>query len=881
MSDTRFRRLRHILISTTAIAALSAPAFAQETTTTVETVVVTAQKTEQNIQVVPIAITAFTARALEQKGITDVASLSNSAPNVTFDGGVPFGGSTGVLSAYIRGIGQMDFAFNQDPGVGVYLDGVYLARSVGANTDLLDVQRIEVLKGPQGTLFGRNTIGGAISIVTRDPGSEFAYQAEITAGDYNRFDVRGYVDLPLSDNLRTSISFSTKRRDGFLERVPFPTGMSDPRWLAAANAGGLFAPGDAFFPGSPQGDCVGAVSCPTIVDSIHAGVMTDYETHDVEGGESQWNLRGKAVWQTSESWKFTLALDYSNIDEPGQATRPFVINPDYPGGLGGLANACLLPIADFLPNGPVICGPRGAPGSTYALDAAAYANLVPGQWYKANFDGDPNNNRLPYGPWFVHPDKDRSYSTGPSFSRIKQWGAAFTVDWDVSDNMHVKSISAHRAMSFQAGLDGDGSPLNIHEVSFKEGQRQWSQELQVTGQAFNDSVDYVLGVFYFNEFGNIHDYVTFPALFLQVDGNNLLDTTAWAGFFHFDWHITDQLSVIIGGRYTEEDKDFQGFQHDLNAFVYKISGCWHIDGFGGLPTVDPITDLCRQQLGFPDPNDPTRFFPPGVQNLKFDNFSPNLGLRYQIDEDAMVYATYSEGFKTGNWTTRLSNPHPVYNDSLHFDPEFAKSYEAGFKADFAGGRMRLNGAAFYSKYDGIQLNFQVGISPTLQNAGDARIWGGELEFTGVFNDNFTLAASVGYLNAKYESITPGAGSNGVLLTVNEELPKTPEWKININPQFTWPMGDSGSLMFMLDYTYTSEIFNDVQNTPELARDPTHMLNASMTYEAPSGNWEVVVGGTNLTDERFIVTGVNQGGIQIIYGSYNRPREWFATLRIRS
>ena len=102
--------------------------------------------------------------------------MSNIAPNVTLDAGTPFSGSSAVLSAYIRGIGANDFAFNIDPGVGVYLDGVYLARSVGANQDLPDVERIEVLKGPQGTLFGRNTIGGAISIVTHDPGKEFAFK---------------------------------------------------------------------------------------------------------------------------------------------------------------------------------------------------------------------------------------------------------------------------------------------------------------------------------------------------------------------------------------------------------------------------------------------------------------------------------------------------------------------------------------------------------------------------------------------------------------------------------------------------------------------------------------------------------------------------------
>ncbi len=160
----------------------SSAAYAQASGGGIETVTVTAEKRSENIQNVPIAITAFTGSELQSKDVTGLAQLSAMTPNVTLDAGTPFGGDSSVLSASIRGIGSDDFAFNIDPAVGVYLDGVYLARTIGANQDLLDVQRIEVLKGPQGTLFGRNTIGGAISIVTRDPGDHFDWKARSRPG---------------------------------------------------------------------------------------------------------------------------------------------------------------------------------------------------------------------------------------------------------------------------------------------------------------------------------------------------------------------------------------------------------------------------------------------------------------------------------------------------------------------------------------------------------------------------------------------------------------------------------------------------------------------------------------------------------------------------
>src|SRR5215470_15757809 len=186
-------------------------------------VIVTAQRREEKLQDVPIALTAFTSDALKSRSVTAIQALNNLTPGVNLDAGSPFSGDRSVLSASIRGIGQDDFAFNLDPGVGVYLDGVFLARTIGANQNLLDVDRIEVLKGPQGTLFGRNTIGGAISIVTHTPGKERRFIAQATTGRYNRRDFAFTADLPISDKLLSSITVSSLVRDGYQKSIPFPS----------------------------------------------------------------------------------------------------------------------------------------------------------------------------------------------------------------------------------------------------------------------------------------------------------------------------------------------------------------------------------------------------------------------------------------------------------------------------------------------------------------------------------------------------------------------------------------------------------------------------------------------------------------------------------
>src|SRR5581483_9266647 len=186
-------------------------------------IVVTAERRSENIQSVPIAVSAFTADQLQSRNLTDVHTLGAITPGVNLDAGAPFSGDRSVLSASIRGVGQDDFAFNLNPAVGVYLDGVYLARTIGANQNLLDVDRVEILKGPQGTLFGANTEGGAISIVTHTPGNETRFIAQATGGSLNRRDFAFTADLPLIDNtLLSSITVSSQVRDGWVKVIPYP-----------------------------------------------------------------------------------------------------------------------------------------------------------------------------------------------------------------------------------------------------------------------------------------------------------------------------------------------------------------------------------------------------------------------------------------------------------------------------------------------------------------------------------------------------------------------------------------------------------------------------------------------------------------------------------
>jgi len=193
-----------------------------------EEIVVTARKRSENLQETPVSITALTASAISEAKLLDVKDIENLTPNLNFIIGADGSGST--LQAFIRGVGQFDFAVTTDPGVGVYVDGVYLARTVGANLEFSDVERVEVLRGPQGTLFGKNAVGGAINVVTRAPRGDTRYSAELTAGDDNYMALDGYVEFPLGDDVAGSLSVLWREYDGWQRRDRGDDAGNDDMW---------------------------------------------------------------------------------------------------------------------------------------------------------------------------------------------------------------------------------------------------------------------------------------------------------------------------------------------------------------------------------------------------------------------------------------------------------------------------------------------------------------------------------------------------------------------------------------------------------------------------------------------------------------------------
>ena len=200
--------------------AISVAGLSTTASATLEEVVVTARKTAESLQDTPISVTALSGDRLEDMGLSRITKLQNVTPNLVFQNTPAYSGAGNNAAVYIRGVGQKDFVPTIDPGVGIYVDEVYLGRSAGAVLDMIDIQQVEILRGPQGTLFGKNTIGGAISITTTKPNEEFGGKVDIKVGTDERRNIRGVLNVPLSDTLFARGSFGSLQQDGYVFR-PF------------------------------------------------------------------------------------------------------------------------------------------------------------------------------------------------------------------------------------------------------------------------------------------------------------------------------------------------------------------------------------------------------------------------------------------------------------------------------------------------------------------------------------------------------------------------------------------------------------------------------------------------------------------------------------
>jgi iron complex outermembrane receptor protein len=457
------------------------------------------------------------------------------------------------------------------------------------------------------------------------------------------------------------------------------------------------------------------------------------------------------------------------------------------------------------------------------------------------FTPEQLNNPLCYNDRYVL-GPGRSAGTYPQYSDLDVRGVSLIVDYDAGP-VDLKSITSYRDLESEFSRDFDGSDLVIADLYEALDQHQFSQELQLLGSALDDRLSWIAGLYYFEESGDNPSLVELrPA---TVISGGAFGTTSWAAFSQATLDVTDRWSLTLGLRYTDEEKDFTPDQYVVSINV--------------PPQILPLP-----------PGTP--LLPSVEKTISAEEWIPLASLSFDWTPDLMTYLSYSEGFKSGGFTQRVFPP----EESIPtFDPEFVQVYELGFKFTGASGRLRLNGAAFHTQYDDMQVLTAnlTRVGPFIENAAQAEIDGFELELAAIPADGWNLQAGIGYLDPQYKEIEEGA----LEISTDNKFRRISDWSFNTSISKDIELS-GGRLTPRVDWSYRSSYFNDSANTPALETEGQHLISLKLSWEHIRHGLMLEVGVDNLLDDEYLANGFLQPNFGMIESLYDRGQQWYVRAR---
>jgi iron complex outermembrane receptor protein len=735
------------------MAVLAESALAQSV---LEEVTVTARKRTETLQEVPVAVTAFTASQLDSFDVQSVMDLSARVPNFQAPRNTV---SFAAPQFYMRGAGRAENNWNFENAVAVFVDGVYLQSTAGAYIDMLDIESVEVLRGPQGTLYGRNATTGAISFTTRAPELEQTrILAEATLGSNERRDIKFTYSTPIIENeLGVKVDLFRTENSGYATLV--------------------------------------SVDGATLDDEV----------------ASQEHIGGRLgfLWSASDAVDLQLILEASEQDNGTNLITP-IIPTDFSQYVSKSGSSTWIP--------------------QYGPNVGAFEPL-----------------------------------TGNGGSDFDGFNAVFKATVDLSFAT-LTSITGWREYSdtYSSQLSGQGTPVPFgpginawSHVDSDNDFEQFTQEFQLAGD-LTDRLDYVAGIYYFQNDWTQRQYVgallpiefspvcCFPGQSERFGGawdDTAQDSESVAIYFDATYQMTDSVSVFFGGRQTWDEKS-------VDYLAYFEDGVTVIPGFPVNPSED------------------------------WSEFTPRVGVDWQLNDDVLLYVSYARGFKSGALEGARATD-PVFA-STWLAPEIVDTYEFGLKADWFSSRLRTNLAVFTSEYsDKVDL-----ITPQAAAVADVDIDGIELDVSWIPVDSVTVWGNVGYLDAKYTSadsdhpIFDDVGIPGNAPGLGAEPVVTPEYTFAVGANYFLPLGNGGGLSFQLDYSGVADHYSGlgVGNFDSEIVEAYELLGANVTYTSPDERWSLSLGGDNLTDEEYWTTTM----FGFIPGrTYGDEATWYLRLRYQT
>jgi len=840
-----------LLLGAAGLGCLAAATAAQAQEGDSTEIIVTANKRSENIAKVGLTITAMSGETMQERKVVSLEDVTSIVPGLVY---TPSTTNTPIFT--LRGVGFNESSLGVYPAVSVYIDQAPLPFPVLASHTAFDLERVEVLKGPQGTLFGQNSTGGAINYIAAKPTSSWQAGGEIGYGRFNQVDGNAFISGPLSDTVRVRISSA----------------------------------------------------------ALHSGDwQTSYTRRDTNGHQSYVAGRFLLDWDASEKLKFSLNVN-GWVDKSQPQAQQLIAIHETVANAGGPADPFSAdPVNDpnrnfFSPplNGQV-SAQLGYPFSPFNPRAADWSTrmLDPGTVVPSNGDGTINN-------------ASAGYSDFDPWSDRKFWQTALRGDLDITDDITLTSLTSYSHYTQQQQTDGDGMYLVAYDLQRGEGAiKSFSQELRLANNPSNAFRWLLGGNFeksktyedqYLRYYSNSNYYA--PNLYINSSGETLNQNIRNVAFFaSLEYSITETLTLKAAGRYTESRIRARNFAYTgPSGNVDKLFNI--LGGLSGLPftpigpndsyTLNGIPVDASGNL-IPLSKDLTILSPmsqggalglgvPGFPMeavLKQNNTSWRFGLDWQANPSLLLYANVSRGYKAGSFPALAA---ASYVTALPVTQESVTAFEAGFKASMMDKMVQINAAAFYYDYKDKQVRGKLfdlvfGTLDTLVNIPKSRIWGLEADVSIRPVDGLTISLAGTYLNSKIKEFVGydifggvdnanySPGQSNVEDLSGNPLPYTPKWSGSFNIDYKFDTGGSGTPFVGLSLNAKSgqdaAIGGGVSTLP--INNPTKQnryriapgvglypytikgyatLDVRAGYEAEDGRWRVMFWGKNVTNKYY-------------------------------
>lgn len=834
--------------------AMSGTAFAQEQDPEVEApessnvIIVTASKREQTLQETPISVSVTSGETLENAQIRDVLDLQTVTPSLR----VSQLQSASATTFIIRGFGNGDNNFGIEPSVGVFIDGVFRSRSAAALSDLNMVSRIEVLNGPQSTLFGKNASAGVISVVTKEPEYEFGGVVEASYGNYNAIVVRGEVTGPITDNIAFSLDGSYNKRDGYARIVNLDEELSD---------------------------------------------------------RNRWSARGQLLIEPSTDFKVRIIGDYGRIDEVCCQVSTLVAGPSAPAvfAVGGALDTNFFSYNTFLSQVPrnTVDNYGGSIQADWNVGNLTVTSITAYRELKNFLDQDVDFTSADV----VSETRDQKVDTFTQELRIASdfdgpinfLLGGFYFDESISQDSRLTtgadtraffSLLAGNPLVFNGVEAGLGLPQNsifspgpLTAEQFSMDNKSWS----VFGTVDFEPVDGLVFTAGFNYTDDKKDFALAQQSFDELANINLVDAFITGATLQNpnlpDVFTRAQFQALPGA-----------VQQQLLAAATN-------------PAANPLLGLTPFQFQPPFLNLPNAVEPGRTQD---DQFTYLLRAAYEVSNEVNIYASYATGFKASSINlSRDSRPafgdyipgpgrssfaapaSPITNGGLGVanlgtgsrfaGPEKAEVYEIGMKAQWDG--FGFNLALFDQTIKGFQSFLFTGTGFQLNNAGEQSVRGFEVDATINPTDGLVFTFAATHLDPKFNSFDESPVGN----LTGQRPGGIPAWSLATSATYTLEFGNSGNaLVTRLDYAHESNVainnglptFNASLGNTRIFQRETNLVNASMTFKLENG-LEIGAWARNLLDDQYIITvfdGVAQAGT--VSGYPSQPRTYGGLVRFR-